>query len=189
MGKATPRLAYLAIGIALANSAGALPITHYEPGYGNAGPIVLVPADPSSAVRVKPTKTSGPAGESDGDRSRPLLMGIASPALTSKADLYPAFVAVEDNLPPSVTLVHDHWINNRGYKSESGTHCCDHRSSNGDCDEIDPDTIKPTPDGQGYLTPKGRVGNRSTYISEDGKTYLCSPPNGPPRCLFIRSGG
>ena len=126
MGKATPRLAYLAIGIALANSAGALPITHYEPGYGNAGPLLLV---------------------------------------------------------------HDHWINNRGYKSESGTHCCDHRSSNGDCDEIDPDTIKPTPDGQGYLTPKGRVGNRSTYISEDGKTYLCSPPNGPPRCLFIRSGG
>lgn len=35
------RLAHLAIGIALANSAIALPITHYEPGYGNAGPLVL----------------------------------------------------------------------------------------------------------------------------------------------------
>lgn len=84
---------------------------------------------------------------------------------------------------------HQHWINNHNYKSESGQHCCDHRSSNGDCDEIDPETVKPTPDGQGYMTPKGRVSGRSTYISEDGKTYLCSPPNGPPRCLFIRSGG
>ena len=84
---------------------------------------------------------------------------------------------------------HDHWINNRNYKSEKGQHCCDHRSKNGDCDEINPSAVKPTADGQGYMTPTGRVGIRSTYFSEDGKTYLCSPPGGPPRCLFIPGGG
>ena len=159
----------------------AMPITHYEPGYGNAGPIVLVDGRaPATAPQgFQPTPHTGADG------------AVATlPRLLSRLE-FPGLpeTTVEDNLSPSVTLVHDHWINNRGYKSESGTHCCDHRSSNGDCDEIDPDTIKPTPAGQGYLTPKGRVGNRSTYISEDGKTYLCSPPNGPPRCLFIRSGG
>ena len=84
---------------------------------------------------------------------------------------------------------HDHWINNRGYKSETGQHCCDHRASGGDCDEIAEADVKLMPDGRGYMTPKGRVSGRSTYISEDGKTYLCSPPGGPPRCLFVRSGG
>ena len=92
----------------------------------------------------------------------------------------------EGNAGP-LLLVHDHWINNRGYKDEHGTHCCDHTSKNGDCAEIPADSIKPAPDGQGYLTPKGRVSNRSTYISEDGKTYLCGTTK--PRCLFIRGGG
>lgn len=175
--KAILKVAWLAIGISLVNSVKALPITHVEPGYGNAGPLVLT-ADhqPAWSLREPVPSVVNASGS---------LVLLARTVFTATRQ----GGAVEDNVPPSVTLVHDHWINNRGYKSESGSHCCDHRASGGDCDEIDPDTVKMTPDGQGYVTPKGRVSGRSTYISEDGKTYLCSPPNGPPRCLFIRSGG
>lgn len=84
---------------------------------------------------------------------------------------------------------HDHWINNPAYKSESGAHCCGVTGPNADCVEIPDDSAKPRADGQGYDTPKGRIGNRSIYTSEDGKTWLCAPRNGPPRCLFIRIGG
>jgi hypothetical protein len=121
-------------------------------------------------------------------KARFLLMGYAAFVLPAFAMPFTHVEPGQGNAGPLI-LAHDHWINNKGYKSESGVHCCDHRASGGDCDEIDPDTVKPMPDGRGYMTPKGRVSGRSTYISEDGKTYLCSPPQGPPRCLFIRSGG
>lgn len=119
-------------------------------------------------------------------RARFLLMGYALAVL-------PAFAMPITHVEPGLAndgpliLVHDHWINNRGYKDENGTHCCDHRANNGDCDEVPAESVKPTPDGQGYLTPKGRISNRSTYISEDGKTYLCGSTK--PRCLFVPGGG
>jgi hypothetical protein len=102
----------------------ALPITYYEPGYGNAGPLVLAHLEYA-------------------------------------------------------------WINEHGYKGTDGLHCCGWQ----DCKEIDASEAKPTPDGQGYSTPNGIVGNKGVYHSRDGKAWICRFQNGPPKCLFIPGGG
>jgi hypothetical protein len=178
----------------------AMPMTYLPPKEGNAGPLILVPADPSSAFRVKPTKTSGPAGEVDGEPgANPASDGYATKrfiATTKEPSTAPqsavrvsAFhaAAVEDNLPLSITPVHFEyaWINEHGYKGTDGLHCCGWN----DCMEIDARDAKPTPDGQGYSTPKGIVGNKGVYHSRDGKAWICRYLSGAPKCLFIPGGG
>lgn len=77
------------------------------------------------------------------------------------------------------------WINENGYKGTDDLHCCGWN----DCMEIDARDAKPTPDGQGYSTPKGVVGNKGIYHSRDGKAWICRFASGPPKCLFIPGGG
>ncbi len=48
------------------------------------------------------------------------------------------------------------WINDGGYKGTDGLHCCGWN----DCMEIAAADAKPAPDGQGYITPRGIIGNK-----------------------------
>jgi hypothetical protein len=79
--------------------------------------------------------------------------------------------------PPAVA--HDFWINNSGYRSPTGEHCC----GNHDCSAYAPAEVRVTP--AGYALPTGElVPFSEAQKSEDGEYWRCKRNDGSRRCFF-----
>jgi len=82
-------------------------------------------------------------------------------------------------------LPHDFWINNSGYKSITGEHCCgDH-----DCKALKESEVVKVEGGWEIRATGERIPDAEAQVGEDGFFWRCQRYDGSRRCFFTPAGG